>query len=87
VVQARDPSCLLSFSLLRQAHQRGQELPGWYGELLKGGLWDQLGRKELHGYGWGNLVLMVLCFICSRKRTMGSKGLLGVLFLESCVVQ
>ena len=79
-----NPLCLLAFSLFRQAHQGGQELNGWHGELLKRGLWDQLGRKGLHGCGWGNLVLLVLCFICNGKGTLGSKGLLDLLLLVIC---
>lgn len=74
MVQTYDPSCLLSFSLLGQTLQRGQELKGWHGELLKRRLWDQLGRKRLCGCGWGNFELLVLCFTCNRKGVLGSKG-------------
>lgn len=35
----------------------------------------------------GGGTLMVLCFICSGKGTLGSKGLLDLLLLQSYVVQ
>lgn len=44
-----DPLCLLAFSVFRQAHQRGQELNGWHGELLKRGL---LGPAGEEGAAW-----------------------------------
>lgn len=83
VAQTCDPLYLLSFSLLRQAHQRGQELNRWHGKLSRRGLQDQLGRKGLHECVCGNIVLLVLCFRCNKKGTMRSNGLLELLLFQS----